>query len=265
MDLLRSAAGAVRIAMLVAAGTAAWTIAAPPAPAGGEPAPKRGFDHSAFDGLLAKYVTPDGVRYRDWSADDADRKALDEYVARLAGGRPSGLPSPDALAFWIDAYNALTLKLILDNYPVKSIKNIGSPWKKTLITVEGRDLSLNDIENEVIRKEWDEPRIHFALNCASVSCPPLRAGAYTGAELDTQLEEQTRAFLADPAFNRLDAGEGKLHLSKIFQWYREDFEGEDRTLVDWLRPYLPGLEGREDGDPKIDFGGYDWDLNEAAR
>jgi hypothetical protein len=245
-------------------GTAAWAAAAAPSLGNGESAPKRGFDHSALDRLLEKYVTPDGVRYREWSADDGDRKALDEYVARLADGRPSGLPSPDALAFWIDAYNALTLQLILDHYPVKSIKDIGSPWKKTLITVEGRDLSLNGIENDVIRKQWSEPRIHFALNCASVSCPPLRAEAYTGAMLDTQLEEQTRAFLADPAFNRLDAGDGTLHLSKVFQWYREDFEHEDRELADWVQPYFPELRGREGRDPKIDFGGYDWDLNEAA-
>jgi len=248
----------VLIALLLAA-------ALPPAAvANGTSPAKRGFDHSAFDRLLREYVAPDGVRYHAWAASETDRKALDDYVARLAAGRPSELPGLDALAFWIDAYNALTLQLILDHYPVKSIKDIGSPWKKKLITVEDRELSLDEIENDVLRKQWHDPRIHFALNCASVSCPPLRAGAFTGAGLDAQLEEQARAFLSDSAVNRLDAADGKLHLSKIFQWYREDFEGEGRSLVDWLRPYLPALGPPGSKDPKIDFAGYDWDLNEAG-
>lgn len=250
--------------LLTAVLLTAALLAPPVSLADGDTPSKRGFDHTAFDRLLAKYVAGDGVRYRAWSANAADRKELDDYVARLAAGHPSELPRPDALAFWLDAYNALTLRLVLDHYPVKSIKDIGSPWKQKLITVEGRELSLNEIESDVIRKQWHEPRIHFALNCASVSCPPLRAGAYTGAGLDTQLEEQTRAFLADSDTNYLDA-KGKLHLSKIFGWYREDFEGEDGTLVDWLRPYFPALERTEGGkDPKIDIAGYDWSLNEAA-
>lgn len=252
---------AQRLAVLPATLIAAWLAAPSAGLADGEGESKRGFDHSAFDRLLAEYVAPDGVRYRAWAAHDEDRKALDEYVARLAEGRPSALPSPDALAFWIDAYNALTLKLILDHYPLESIKDIGSPWKRKLIGVEGRELSLDEIENDVIRRQWDEPRIHFALNCAAVSCPPLRAGAYTGAGLDAQLEEQTRAFLSDSATNRLDA-DGKLHLSKIFQWYGEDFEGDGTSLVDWLLPHFPELP--VDRAPRIEFGGYDWDLNEAA-
>lgn len=254
-------AGRRRIAAAVIAALIALATAAPAARSDEPAAGKRGFDHSALDALVRKYAAPDGVAYRAWAGNDADRRALDEYVTRLAAGRPSALPGSDALAFWINAYNAVTLKLILDHYPVDGIKDIGSPWKKKLLTVEGRELSLDEIENDVIRKQWKEPRIHFALNCASVSCPPLRPEAYTGAGLDAALERQTREFLAGPE-NRLDPAARKLHLSKIFQWYREDFEREG-SLVDWLRPYLPELGPAGSEDPKIDFAGYDWNLNES--
>jgi hypothetical protein len=130
------------------------------------------------------------------------------------------------------------------------------------VTVEGRELTLNDIENEIIRPEFAEPRIHFALNCAAVSCPPLRVGAYVGSRLDAQLEEQTRAFLGDPARNGLDE-RGRLRLSKILDWYEEDFE-KDGDLVDWVRPYVPALAALPaDADVDVKFHDYDWALNEA--
>lgn len=221
-------------------------------------------DHSPFDALLAKYVASDGVRYAAWKESEGDRRALEEYVATLAAAQPSGLPRYSRLAFWINAYNALTLDLVLDHYPVKSIKDIRSPWKRKLITVEGREFSLDEIENDIIRKTWKEPRIHFALNCAARSCPPLRAEAYESLELDRQLEEQTAAFLADERFNFVDDG-GRLHLSKILDWYREDFEAGGIDLVDWVRPHVPALADAEGGkSSKVKFEGYDWALNEAS-
>jgi hypothetical protein len=221
-------------------------------------------DHSAFDALLASYVQADGVRYAEWHASTPDRVRLDEYLAVLAAAEPSKLTRYQRLAFWLNAYNALTLDLVLDHYPVKSIKDVDSPWKRKVVTVEGRELSLDEIENEIIRPGWKEPLVHFALNCAAVSCPPLRAEAYDGRRLHDQLEEQAKSFLADSTTNFVDA-KGKLHLSKIFDWYRRDFEQEKVSLVDWLRPYLPALEGRAAKDVKIDFADYDWSLNEAKR
>lgn len=238
--------------------------------AAGDHDPGAGVDHSAFDTLLAKYVAEDGVRYRAWHDSAEDRQALKDYVDMLAASRPGSLPRYQALAFWLNAYNAVTLDLVLDHYPVKSIKDIkslkalGSPWRIQRITVEGRELSLNEIENDIIRKRWREPRVHFALNCASVSCPPLRAGAYSAPGLHEQLEEQTAAFLADGKTTYVDE-KGRLHLSQIFQWYGGDFEQENSTVVDWVRPYVPALAKLPpDAKVKVEFGSYDWRLNEAS-
>jgi len=130
--------------------------------------------------------------------------------------------------------------------------------------VEGHELALDGIENDVIRKGWKEPRIHFALNCAAVSCPPLRAGAYGSPGLDEQLDEQTSAFLGSPAGAFLD-DKGRLHLSKILDWYREDFEAGGTDLADWVRPYVPALAGIEPGtEVKVTFEDYDWALNDAG-
>ena len=220
-------------------------------------------DHSAFDRLLERYVTASGVRYAAWAKQPQDQEALDAYLVRMAAERPTKLARDDRLAYWINVYNALTLDLVLDHYPVSSIKSIHrlrSPWKQKLFEVEGRTLSLNEIENDIVRPEFHEPRIHFALNCAAVSCPPLRAGAFGGEALDAQLEERTRTFLGDPERNGLDA-KGRLVLSRILDWYRDDFEADGR-MIDWLRPYLaagPGLPA----DPEIRFADYDWSLNEA--
>jgi hypothetical protein len=220
-------------------------------------------DHSPFTTLLAKYVVEDGVRYAAWQTDAADREALSAYVAALAAAKPSELTRYQRLAFWINAYNALTLDMLLEHYPVKSIRDIDSAWKRKVTTVEGRELSLDEIEHDIIRKEWKEPRVHFALNCAAASCPPLRPEAYDGPRLHEQLEEQTRAFLADAMENRGDE-KGRLRLSRIFDWYREDFEQEKVSLFHWLRPYLAGLEGRDSADVRIHFEDYDWRLNESG-
>jgi hypothetical protein len=173
----------------------------------------------------------------------------------------------DALAYWIDVYNAVTLNLVLENYPLESIKDLGgvlsSPWKRKLIVVEERELSLDEIENSIIRPSFREPRIHFALNCAAKSCPPLRAEAYTGERLDEQLEEQTIAFLWNPAENGLDE-KGRLALSRIFDWYRSDFEEAAGSVVEFVRPYLPALQGEDPAEAvPVRYREYDWSLNEA--
>ena len=231
-------------------------------------------DHSAYDTLLHKYVTPAGVRYAAWHADAEDRAALAGYLERMqalavsrfeasTGGRA------EALAYWLNLYNAATLDLVLDGYPVKSIKDLGgmlkSPWERDVVIVEGRELSLNAIENDILRKDFDEPRIHFALNCAAKSCPPLRAEAYVPERLDAQLADQTRRFLADGATNGLRE-DGALQLSKIFDWYAKDFEAATGSVVAFVRPYLPALAALPaNARPRVRYADYDWSLNESPR
>ena len=226
-------------------------------------------DPAAYDALLRRYVTPTGVRYRDWAAHPGDVQKLTEYLAALQSVAPAKLEPKPALAYWINLYNAATVHLILEHYPVKSIKDIGgvlsSPWKIPVATVGGKQFSLNQIENDVIRPLFHEPRIHFALNCASRSCPPLRAEAYDGVRLDTQLEEQTARFLGDQATNSVDA-QGTIWLSKVFDWYAADFAAAGGSVLAFVSPYL-GLTGSTPGAghvPALRYRDYDWNLNEST-
>jgi hypothetical protein len=228
-------------------------------------------DSAPWSELLARYVTPSGVRYAAWQASGKDRMVLREWLAAMQSadpGTPAGPPAArsEALAFWINLYNAATIELVLEAYPIASLRDLAdartSPWQRPVATVGGRELSLDAIENEVIRPGFREPRIHFALNCAARSCPPLRPEAYTGPQLDTQLEAQTRAFLADPTHTRFDGR--RLTLSRIFEWYGEDFAGEG-AIVRWVRPWISALAALPaDRDVDVHFGEYDWALNDAG-
>lgn len=206
---------------------------------------------------------------------------LDAYLEQL-----SSIAKPDfesweqqrRLAFLINAYNAWTVKLILSAWPeLDSIRDLGSlfrsPWKQEFIPLLGEERSLDDIEHGMIREpgRYDDPRIHFAVNCASIGCPALRREAFTGAQLDVQLDEQTRQFLGDRSRNRFASG--RLELSPLFKWYREDFEagwrGHD-TLASFLGRYSEALGANtEQSDrwannpPAISFLDYDWNLNSA--
>jgi len=226
-------------------------------------------DHSAFDGLLHRYVVATGVDYRTWSQNKEDRAALRNYLAMLEQQSPSRMERSEALAYWINLYNAATLNLVLEHYPVASIKDIGtalsSPWKKKVVTVEGKQLSLNEIENDIVRPSFLEPRIHFALNCAARSCPPLRNGVFVGAQLETELEEQTVAFVGDTKKNYVD-DKGTLHLSKLFDWYAKDFEESKGSAVAFAKPYITALQALATTGitPPVKFEDYDWSLNEAA-
>jgi hypothetical protein len=210
------------------------------------------------------------VRYGAWHASAEDRAALQAYLDRLQRAEPDALDALDdgrraALAFWINLYNAATLDLVLDAYPIASIRDLdeGAPWKREILAVQGRTLTLDAVENDVIRPAFREPRIHFALNCAARGCPPLRAEAYVPARLDAQLEEQARAFLADPARNRLEP-DGGLALSPIFEWYAPDFEAAAGSVAAWVRPYLPAPAPRARGEPPVvRYAEYDWSLNAA--
>jgi len=227
--------------------------------------------HGRFDALLRRYVTDRGVDYARWARDEKDVQALQAYVEQLERVPVSALEeTPDgrahAMAYWIDLYNAATLRLVLDDYPVDSIRDLGSvftsPWDRDVVTVEGSKLTLNAIENDVLRARFGDPRIHFALNCAARSCPPLRAEAYTGDGLDEQLEEQTRAFLHDPRAVRVEGDHYRL--SRIFEWYRADFEKAAGSVGAFLRAYLAedGVKLPKD-DAKAAYFDYDWSLNDA--
>ncbi len=229
------------------------------------------FDHSTFDSLLRTHVTEGGLVDYDAFAGSAEFQV---YLRALAETRPDDLPRAERLALWINAYNAYTIQLINQHQERESIRNINKtlgfisgkgPWKERMAEVGGRRWTLDEIEHEIIREEFREPRIHFAVVCAAMGCPLLRNEAYTGRELDRQLDEQTRAFLLEStAKNRVDPASGTVFLSPIFDWYREDFpegkEGLGRYLAAFFPPG-PHREFLEGGRFEIRFTDYDWSLN----
>lgn len=219
--------------------------------------------HADYDRLLRLYVRPDGVRYAAWQAHKADRLALTDYIHQLERRSLEGWPAANARAFWINLYNAATLRLILINYPLKSIKDLKEPWDKKVVTVGEKPLSLNDIENTILRPTWPDPRVHFALNCAAVSCPPLRRGAYTADSLDFQLSENCRRTLNDPKY--LSIAGTTVHMSKIFEWYAADFTPDAMAIREFMSRYVPDNVARKLTDPmyKLVASEYDWKLNAA--
>lgn len=222
-------------------------------------------DHSIFDALLKTHVDPDGnVDYKALLQDSAK---LNQYLKLLSDNPPnarSWTPN-DQLAYWINAYNAFTLQLIINHYPVKSIKDIGSkiqipfvntPWDIKFIRIGDKKYDLNNIEHNILRKNFNEPRIHFAIVCASFSCPKLRQEAYVGTKIEQQLTEQAKDFLANKHKNMITAE--KIKISKIFSWFKGDFT-ENGSLTDFLNRYAP-VSIQKDAD--VSFMDYNWILNE---
>ena len=174
----------------------------------------------------------------------------------------------EKLAYWINAYNAFTVKLIVDNYPLESIKDLNpilniptvyTVWTKKWFKIGDEDFSLDKIEHDILRKEFKEPRIHFVINCASFSCPVLRPEAFKAEKIETQLVEQTKAFINDPDRNRIT--KDKLELSKIFSWFDGDFK-EGQTLIQFLNKYSKVKISKS---ADIDFMDYEWSLNDASK
>lgn len=231
----------------------------------------KSFDHSKFDTVLKQYVRDGKVNY----AALKHEPLLESYLKDLEQADPESLPTrEEKIAFWINAYNAYTLKLIVDHYPLRSITDlsflghltlpIDSPWKRKFCKVGGKVYSLDDIEHTILRGQFGEEKIHFAVNCASASCPVLRSEAYTGEKLAEQLREQAERFLRDGVRNQFRLEENTLYLSKVFDWYREDFEKKKSSLLEYLAPYFSGEERRrlESGSITIKFLDYNWELNE---
>jgi cellulose synthase/poly-beta-1,6-N-acetylglucosamine synthase-like glycosyltransferase len=225
-----------------------------------------------YGGLLRKVVRDKGV---DYGLLKKERAVLDRYVATLAQATP-GARDPDRIAFWINAYNALTLQHVLDHKPAQGefsvYHDVDEFWDGRRWTVAGRKVTLNEIEHEILRKKFKEPRIHFALNCASRSCPPLVSRLYRGDTLDVVLTQQARAFLADPDRNSFDAARRRAAISEIFRWYKEDFERERGGKVPALQRFLARYAPTEKlaralrkSRWRISYLRYDWRLNEAGR
>jgi hypothetical protein len=211
--------------------------------------------HSKWSNLLSKYVNDSGdVDYKSFQE---NKNQLQDYLDHLAENSPKKEWSKnEKLAYYINLYNAATIKLILDNFPTSSIKDIKNPWRKSWVKTGDGLLSLGDIEHKILRK-MNEPRIHFAINCASYSCPKLLNVAFTAAEMEKQLHQVTISFINDTALNKLS--EEKLELSSIFKWYKKDFT-KSSSLVDYLKLYTK-IEIKPNAD--IDYLKYNWSLNEA--
>jgi len=232
-------------------------------------------DHSRLTQVLSRFVDDEGaVDYAGLKA--AGGKLLAPYLRRLAATDPASLDRDARLAFWLNAYNALTLTLIVEHHPVKNIWAVtpgpaapkdNSPFELDVGTVGDTVRTLDEIEHEIIRPRFGEPRIHFALVCAATSCPPLRREAYTGPRLDAQLEEQTRTFLHDTAKNRVPAGEHRIALSRILKWYGQDFGASTEDLQRFMAPYFDGAVQEKLGRAAYDvtFLPYDWSLNDQER
>jgi hypothetical protein len=235
----------------------------------------------ALDALLGRHVTlpADGVArvaYARWKAAAADMAALDAWIAAAATRRPTAMPRAEAFAFWANLYNALTLKVVLDRHPVRSIRDIRStgvpfdprqfngPWRTRLVTIEGRAMSLDDIEHGVMRPTFRDPRVHYAVNCASIGCPNLRPRAFRAATLEADLDDAARGFVNHPRGVTVQP-DGRLRVSSIYHWFKEDFGGTDAGVIAHLRSHAaPPLAARLAQATAIAGHDYDWALNDAG-
>ena len=211
-------------------------------------------DHKIWDQLLNSFVDENGdVNYSGFKKES---ETLNRYLEQLGSNTVNENWSKNKkLAYYINLYNAATVKLILDNYPLTSITDINKPWDKKWIKYDGEFISLGEIEHKILRK-MNDPRIHFAINCASFSCPKLLNEAYTEDKLDKQLDKAAKDFINDPSRNIIS--ENKLELSRIFKWYKKDFENNG-SLIAYLNQYL---ESAINTDAKIEYVKYNWSLNE---
>ena len=229
-------------------------------------------DHGMYDILLKRYVDQEGfVAYKQLK--EKDETTLTAYLDALGAVDPEQFQDrAERLAFWINAYNALTIQGILHFYPTKSIRDHVSAvkyniWKDYKMTVNGTAYSLDDIEHKVLRT-MDEPRIHFAIVCASIGCPKLLNEAYTSERLEVQLTRSTRDFFANPEKFRIDRGTGTVHQSPIMDWYKEDFGKDQMERLAFIKPFLTNTEDQAFMDTsglKVQNLNYDWNLNDQSR
>jgi hypothetical protein len=231
-------------------------------------------DHSAWEAMLKRHVVKDGdlnrVDYAAWKRESRDE--LLGYIGRMEKVNVAKLSQAEQYAYWVNLYNAVTVALILKHDPVDTIRDIDispgffsdGPWGAKLATVDGVKLSLDNIEHDILRENWDDPRVHYAVNCASIGCPNLAREAYRGETLDAQLERAARAYIASPRGVRFDGD--RVTASKIYSWYDEDFGGSEAGVIKHLRQYAEGETAeRLSGLSSIDDYEYDWSLNDVRR
>ena len=221
-------------------------------------------DNGLYGELLKKHVRDGRVDYAGFKTEEVK---LDRYLKILENVDPGILSRNEQFAFYINAYNAWTIKLILSGYPgVTSIKDLGSllksPWKKKIVRIDGKVITLDHVEHEILRPRYKDPRVHFAINCAAKSCPPLRPEPFNGNILDRQLEDSTRSFINNPQSYRLDDSE--LYVSRIFKWFSEDF---NEDIFGFFLKYATGNLKKELKSKSerivVQYLEYDWSLNEV--
>ena len=232
-------------------------------------------DHGVWSSLLEKYCDSNGlVDYQAWKNSAPDQKLLDQYLAKLSTVDPSKPSSRESqLAFWINAYNSVTVKGILREYPTTSIRNHTARvfgyniWDDLLLPVGSRTYSLNQMEHDVLRK-MGEPRIHFAIVCASIGCPPLLNRAYIAEQLDQQLTDNTKRFFADRKKFSYDVANRSITVSPILDWFAEDFGADAAAQMKTISVYLPNQESQKlaaSGQARVRYHDYDWGLNDQKR
>lgn len=226
-------------------------------------------DQSAFDAFVQKYVVvhehgPNGVRYGEVS--DADRQELVSYIERMEDIQIAHYNRDVQRAYWINLYNAETLDLVLDAYPVDSIKDVKGglfshgPWNSKVLKVDDVKLSINDIEHRILRPIWHDGMTHYGVNCASISCPSLRANAYTGANVRQALRDNAKDYINSP--QGVSINDDQVMASRIYDWYQADFGGDTTGVISHLRRFAnPRLSARLDALQRIDDYKYDWSLN----
>jgi len=228
-------------------------------------------DHSYFNTFLKAYVVTDKDGINKVMYDRVSKRnheALMKYIADLSNIKVRSLNRKEQLAYWINLYNALTIDVILDHYPVKSIRDIDispgifadGPWGKKLVTIEGQPVSLDDIEHRILRPIWKDPRIHYAVNCASLGCPNLQNTAFTSENTEALLEKGAKDYINHP--RGVEVIQGQLHVSNIYDWFKEDFGGTDKGVIEHLRKYAsPNLAFALEKATSIAKYDYDWSLN----
>ena len=275
------------LVVLLLGGLLAPSIAATPAAAAPEaelwarwerhdPGSTARVDHGAWARFLQLYLRrgADGISRVDYGAvTAADRQELAGYVAALDAVPVSRLNRDEQMAYWVNLYNALTVQVVLDHYPVKSIRDIDispglfsrGPWGKKLVAVEGEPLSLDDIEHHILRPIWRDPRVHYVVNRASLGCPDLPPRPLAARDLDHALDTAAITFVNHPRGAKIE-DDGTLHVSSIYVWFKDDFGGDDAGVIRHLMAYAdPDLAMRLQRLEEIGGDGYDWRLNDAGQ
>ena len=240
-----------------------------------DPASQSSIDHGLWADLLKGSVITgsDGINRFDYDKVAKEYGGqLDDYLKMLAAVPISDYSRAEQMAYWINLYNALTVRVIVDHYPVDSIRDIDispgffsdGPWGKKLMTIEQETVSLDDIEHQILRPIWKDPRIHYAVNCASIGCPNLQPVPFTAAMLDSQLDEAAIEFVNHS--RAVDVQDGRIKVSSIYEWFQEDFGGNDQGVIAHLKAYAnPELAMKLEGLNRIHDDDYDWRLNDTSR